>query len=404
VDYESTSNRATNNPRRICHLAYTFYESDSRVIRYAECLAERGDEVEVVALRRWGQSSKGWRNGVRISRIQRRSVNEKRALGYLIKILYFLIQASYRISVRHLRKPYKIVHVHNVPDFLVLAAWLPKLTGAKVILDIHDILPELFINKFNRSKDSWIFKMMVRVEKLCCRFAHHIIIANDLWRERLISRGVAPKKCTTLLNYPDKRIFKPVPISIKGKNNKFIVLYPGTLSYHQGLDLAVCAFAQVYDQISNAEFHIYGEGTQKNELKRLIERFDLGRAVLLKPLLQIDEIATVIAKADLGIVPKRGKGFGGEAFSTKILEFMFCGVPLLVARTTIDDYYFNEQVVEFFEPGNLESLASTLVRLIQDRDRRNRLAEAGYEFSINFSWEANKFRYLEVIGIPELFG
>ncbi len=36
-------------------------------------------------------------------------------------------------------------------------------------------------------------------------------------------------------------------------------------------------------------------------------------------------------RADLGVVPKRAEGFGNEAFSTKILEFMACGVPVLVS-------------------------------------------------------------------------
>ncbi len=41
---------------RVCHLAYTFYENDNRVIRYAEAMASAGDDVDVIALRRSGQS------------------------------------------------------------------------------------------------------------------------------------------------------------------------------------------------------------------------------------------------------------------------------------------------------------------------------------------------------------
>ena len=46
-------------PLRICHVAYTFYENDNRVIRYAEARAERGDDVDVIALRRPGQARRG---------------------------------------------------------------------------------------------------------------------------------------------------------------------------------------------------------------------------------------------------------------------------------------------------------------------------------------------------------
>ncbi len=47
-----------------------------------------------------------------------------------------------------------------------------------------------------------------------------------------------------------------------------------------------------------------------------------------------------MSKADLGIVPKRAAGFGDEAFSTKILEFMALGVPVIASETQIDRYYF----------------------------------------------------------------
>ncbi|HEU4687974.1 MAG TPA: hypothetical protein VFS23_06430, partial [Vicinamibacterales bacterium] len=57
---------------RVCHVAYTFYENDNRVIRYAEAMAERGHDVDVIALRRHGQSLQGESNGVVVHRIQRR--------------------------------------------------------------------------------------------------------------------------------------------------------------------------------------------------------------------------------------------------------------------------------------------------------------------------------------------
>ena len=50
----------------------------------------------------------------------------------------------------------------------------------------------------------------------------------------------------------------------------------------------------------------------------------------------IDQIAEVMANADLGIIPKKNDPFGGEAFSTKTLEFMSLGIPIILSRTKID--------------------------------------------------------------------
>ena len=138
----------SDRPLNVCHLAYTFYETDNRVMRYAEALAARGDRVDVIALRRADQATSGTSNGVRVHRIQRRSVNETAAWMYLLKIVWFFVKSAAYLSVLQFRRRYDVVHVHNVPDFLVFAAVVPKLFGARLILDIHDVLPELYAGKF----------------------------------------------------------------------------------------------------------------------------------------------------------------------------------------------------------------------------------------------------------------
>jgi len=139
-------------------LVYSFYENDNRVRRYAETLAARGDVVEVIALRRPHQSSEDLVRGVRVFRIQRRERNERGRLSYISRLLLFFFRSAIFLSWRHLRNPYQLIHVHSVPDFEVFAALLPKLTGCKVILDIHDIVPEFYASKFQVSEHSLLFK------------------------------------------------------------------------------------------------------------------------------------------------------------------------------------------------------------------------------------------------------
>ena len=112
------------------------------------------------------------------------------------------------ITRRHMKEPYDIIHVHSVPDFEVFASFVPKLKGAKIILDIHDIVPELYAAKFNVGQDSLIFKALKVVEKLSASFADHVIIANDLWKGRLVERSVPASKCTSLINFPDVEVFR----------------------------------------------------------------------------------------------------------------------------------------------------------------------------------------------------
>ena len=182
-------------------------ERDNRVMRYAETLAKRGDQVDVMSLHLRGLQAAGIRNGVRVLHVQERTVNERNQISYLIRVSLFFLRAMIRVSINHIRKPYQLVHVHSVPDFLVFTAWLPRLMGAKIILDVHDLLPEFYADKFHCGKESRIFKVMVGIEKISCAFAHHVILPNHIWLKRVQSRSVTPSKSTVVLNYPDPPIF-----------------------------------------------------------------------------------------------------------------------------------------------------------------------------------------------------
>lgn len=129
-------------------LAYTFYENDGRVMRYAEALAQDGAQVDAIVVGRPGQRREEVVNGVRVLRVQTREKNEKGKLTYLWRILRFLFGSMAEVTRQHLKNRYDIIHVHSVPDFEVFAAWIPKLAGAKLILDIHDIVPEFYAAKF----------------------------------------------------------------------------------------------------------------------------------------------------------------------------------------------------------------------------------------------------------------
>lgn len=381
---------------RICMITYSFYESDNRILRYATALAQRGDSVDVLALRRDGFAPFEVLDGVNVYRIQGRRVNEHGRLSYLARILRFLLCSAYVLTRKHLAESYQLIHVHSVPDFLVFAALVPKLLGARVILDIHDILPEFYASKFRIGPDSIQFKLLVLLEKLSAGFADHVIIANDLWKERIVARSMPAGKCTALCNYPDPRIFRP-PCQ-KHRNGKFIILYPGSLNVHQGLDVALRSFARIADQIPDTEFHIYGEGPERTALGVLAKDLGLDGRVQFHGVLPIREIADVMASSDLAVVPKRASSsFGNEAASTKIMEFMALGVPVIVSRTKIDSYYFDDSLVWFFESGNEDDLARSILQLRRDAGLRDLLTTNAAKYIRQNNWDTKKVVYLRLV-------
>jgi glycosyltransferase involved in cell wall biosynthesis len=384
---------------RVCMLAYAFYESDTRILQYASALTERGDVVDVIALRRDNLLPQfEVINGVNVYRIQSRTVNERGFFAYAGRILRFLLRSTLFLHRKHREHAYDIVHVHNVPDFLVFAAAFPKSKKVPVILDIHDLLPEFYASKFKVGHGTLLFNLLTLVERCSAGFASHVIVANHLWRDRLVARSSREKKCSVVRNHPDLKIFVADPPRRRTETDRFLLTYPGSLNLHQGLDVAIRAFASIAGQMPKAEFHIYGEGPAKPSLITLANELGMRDRIVFHDFLPSHEIARVMAATDLAIEPKRAtSAFSNEALSTKILEFMALGVPVIACRTKIHAYYYDDSIIQYYENDDESQLAEQILRLRNDSQLRCRLVANAKKYVRNNTWDARKHEYLQLV-------
>ncbi len=378
-------------------LAYSHYTRDNRIIRYAESLARRGEQVEVLSLRRAVEDpTVEWINGVKVVRLQDRlRKDESSPLQHLASLLRFWFKCRTWLRRRHFISPYDLCHAHNIPDFLVFAAWSPRRHGAKVILDIHDIVPELYAAKFRRRTTRCMVRGLLVVERLSARFAHHIILANHLWLDRYVQRTGAGGKCSIMPNYVNTDIFFPRPRT--RSDHKTLILFPGGLQWHQGLDIAIRAVAKLRETHPEVEFHIYGDGPEIGRLQALARQLGLNGAVRFFDPIRSQEIAALMANADLAVVPKRADSFGNEAHSTKILEFMALGIPVVASETKIDRETYNESIICFFKSGNPDSLAAAMSKVLGDASLRQRMTHRAAEFAKQNCWAEHEADYLRLV-------
>jgi glycosyltransferase involved in cell wall biosynthesis len=384
--------------RRICMLAYAFYESDTRIMQYAAALVERGDTVDVIALRRNdAQPEYEVIGGAHVHRIQARTVNEKGLCAYVWRILRFTVSAARQLRRLQRLRGYDLIHVHNAPDCLVFAAAYPKWKRVPIILDIHDLLPEFYASKFKIARSSRLFRALTWMERLSAAFATHVIVANDLWCNRLAARSSKPAKCSVVRNRPDLSIFHDSGRRPKSAG-KFLMTYPGSLNWHQGVDVAITAFAKVADQMPDAEFHVYGEGAAKPTLIAFTKDLGLEKRIVFHDMLPSREVAEVMAITDLAIEPKRSTSeFGNEALSTKILEFMTLGVPVIASRTTIHTYYYDDTIIHYYGNDDADELAEQMLRLKNDPDLRREVAARARRYAVENTWDARKGEYLQLV-------
>src|SRR5260370_11251267 len=121
-----------------CMVAYANYFTDARIKNYVDALLGIGYEVDVFALGR-----PDVRPGLRMYSLMAKVWSENPML-YLISQVWFFILATVLVTQGFFRRRYSLIHVHNIPDFLVFVGFLPRWLGVKVILDVHDTMPESF--------------------------------------------------------------------------------------------------------------------------------------------------------------------------------------------------------------------------------------------------------------------
>jgi glycosyltransferase involved in cell wall biosynthesis len=244
--------------------------------------------------------------------------------------------------------------------------------------------------------------MLLLVERASAWFADHVIIANHLWHQKMVGRSVQKDKCSVIMNLPDDEIFSRFKGSFpEVKRDTFTILYPGTLVVHQGIETVLLALELVREKIPRIRFKMYGKGTDEDYFRDIVDRKGLSDIVSFCGLIPIDKIPEIMSEADIGIAPTLNDGFADEAFSTKILEFMRVGIPVIVSGTTVHRHYIPDTCVQFYPSGDSHELAESILRLYNDPQLRSRLLESSSEFIRSSTWKQGEevyFRILEGLG------
>ena len=376
----------------------SYYLRDPRVRREAEALAGEGYEVDVICLRDRREPTRETVNGVNITRlpIARRRATTWR---YMFEYSLFFCAVSILLGVRLFARRYDLIHVNNMPDFLVFSAILPKLFGARIVLDVHDPMAEVFMSKYGIRSRSATTRLLRWQEKISLRYCHHVLTVSDVMKERLQKvAGYTP--VSVVLNVPDESLFRrpKMDLSARRSADTFTLLYTGTISARYGLAIAIEAAAKLRNQIPGLRLRLVGEGDDLPYLRDMVHRLGLNDVVEFKPPVPLSEIPNQILQSDLGISPHTEDGFMNLYFSTKVAEFVSMGLPTVVTRTQTIERYFDEKIVKYCEAGNADSFADAVAELYGNSDLRQSMSSKCREFGDQWNWSNEKQEYLKVVG------
>ncbi len=382
---------------RICMVAYTYYPTDSRVRREAEALVDRGDRVDVIGLK--GDDGRArMLNGVRLIQLPVLRYRGSSAILYLVNYFLFFIFASIGLIRLHLKNRYQIIQVHTLPDFMVFVALVPKLLGVKVILDVHDLMPEMYQSKFGLHEHQWLIRFITWMERRSIGFAHKAIAVHEPHLNALIRHGNPAEKFIILLNLPDPKIFANHARVNCMNDSGLHLIYHGTVAERYGLQVALRALASLRDEIKGLKFQIFGQGDGLASLIALARELDLNDCVSFgKGWVPLEELVPIILDAHVGIVPILYDDFTRYMLPTKLLEYVALGKPVICSRTATIEAYFDDSMVEYSTPGDVAELAQHIRILCRDPGKQEQLRTNADRFNREYSWERQKQRYFQLI-------
>ena len=284
-----------------------------------------------------------------------------------------------------------------MPDYLVAAATYPKLTGAKVLLDVHDLVPELYAAKFDVDETSAVIKLMKFVERRSVGFADRALAVHQPHLDALVRHGNAEQKFSIVMNAPDPRFFTRRSVA-PSPSDRFVLLYHGTISRRHGLENAVRAVEIARRTYDDIQLEIVGDGDNVERLSTLVDELNLRDAVeIQRGLRPIEQLKPFFDRASAGIVPIVDNAFTCYMLPVKLLEYVALGIPVISSSTPTIRAYFDERMVSFFHAGDEDDLAARIIELRADAELRSRLVDQAGRFLQQHSWERERDRYCDVV-------
>lgn len=389
--------------KNIAMVAYTNYSTDGRVKREAEALVENGNLVDFFDLKRIDDPSFELINGVNLYHLSQQRYRGNSNFKYILSYIEFFIRIFFKISIFYFKKRYKVIHINNMPDFLVFTALFPRIFGAKLILDIHDTMPETFSTKFRKNSNSFLFKILLFQERISVNFVNSVISvhypqANDILRKH----GIRKEKVTVVSNFADKKVFNPNIKNFSSReiipDNSFKLIYHGTIAERFGFDVLVEGIKIVKDKISNLYFLILGEGDYSKELFEIIKRNGLEQIIEFRnTTVPITDLPKIIMEFDLGIVSYTLSKATEYMLPVKLMEYIAMGKPVLCVKNKSISYYIKEGEIEFYDGGNPNSFGKKLLYLYKNRNRCEEIKNNLRRINERLNWENEKKKYIALI-------
>jgi glycosyltransferase involved in cell wall biosynthesis len=360
-------------------------------------LVQAGHEVDVVCLRRHGERLHERSASVSVWRIPVQHRRGRLAM-YVVEYAVVMLIAAFIVGALHLRKRFDVVQVNTPPDSIVFAAIIPRMLGARILLQLQEPMPEFFMTKFNVPADHLMARLVRRAEQTSIRFADFVITCTEHMRQAFVQRGADPSKIAVVVPTSNEDEFDPSRVQRSRRAaDSFVLVSHGSIEERYGLDTAIQAVRLLRGDVPGIRLEIYGEGFYSAHLQQLAKDEGVSDLVSFHGWVPLEVLLQAIADADAGVVAMKRDVFRDLTHCLKMYDFIAMGRPVVVSRTLSVEEYFDDDSLQKFIAGDSQDLARAIRELRADPRRADALVLHASRTAEPYRWSHQREFYLDVI-------
>lgn len=375
---------------RVCIIRRAYYPAETHVRRNLETLIAAGYSVDLVCLRNTGERAFEVIGGVRVHRLPLRT-HRAGMLLYLAEYLAFFFLALAEVTWLHCWRRFAVVEADSMPDFLIFAGLVPRLTGSKLIMYLFENMPEVWAQKRSLPMTHWAIRCLQWQERLSCAFAHAVICTHEIARDAIVAMKVPASKIAIVLNVPDESVFRRYEGVGPRGDGIFRLVQHGTITEVYGIQVVIEALS-LLDPTLPVHCDIAGDGEYRPALEDLARRLSVQSRVTFHGYLGPERLVKLLLQSTAGVVPMLMEYLSPN----KLFECVALGIPVIASdRRTFKQHFADTEVV-YFRTGDARDLAAVIenaFRHPEDLEARSGRASRRYE---EYRWTNMRKKYLDV--------
>jgi len=294
--------------------------------------------------------------------------------------------------------PVDVVHACNPPDLLYLVARRLQRKGAKFIFDQHDLVPELYLSRFHRRGEDFLYRAVCLMERRTYRAADVVIATNESYRDVALGRGgMHPDRVFVVRSAPAVERFRQVRPDPSVKHGKpYLLCYLGVMGPQDGVDYALRSLVKLRDEVGRDDWHavFVGGGDTFDAMVELSHELGLADQVTFTGRIPDEDLLRYLSTADVCLSPDPLNPLNDVSTMNKIMEYMAMAKPIVSFELREARVSAGEAAV--YAPANEESeFAKRISYLLDNPDERRRMGELGQaRVSGPLSWDHSRIALL----------